>query len=69
MSTEEDIKDRINKGLINDDLAPIKCTCWCIEFDDIVKDRLDGHLVLEFERNCKDCGTTCGYWAHGFWMS
>ena len=53
-----DIQNRIEQGLINNDLAPIKCTCGCTEFDDKVKERLDGHLVLEFERNCKKCGTT-----------
>lgn len=66
-SIEQDIKDRIAKGLISDDLEPIKCICGNVEFYDKVIDSVQ-NLAVEINRHCRKCDRIVGIWSCGHWM-
>lgn len=62
-----EIKDKIEKGLINEKLEPIKCECGSIEFHDKTTDKID-FLEVEKDRFCKKCNKLVGYWSYGHWL-
>ena len=52
----------------SDNGEPIKCTICGTngkEFKQIIKDTLDGYIVLEYELLCPTCNESVGYWAYG----
>jgi len=64
---EFELNDKIEKGLINDNLEPIKCECDSTEFYDKTTDRID-YLEVEKDRYCKKCNKLVGYWSYGHWL-
>jgi hypothetical protein len=66
-SIEDEIKDKINKGLIDEKLEPIKCECGSTNFDDQIRDMLN-YEVVEKDRYCDNCGKLVGYWSYGNWL-
>ena len=66
-SIESEIKDKIERGLINEKLEPIKCECGSVEFTDKTTDKID-YLEVEKDRFCKKCNKLVGYWSYGHWL-
>ena len=66
-SIESEIKDKIDRGLINGKLEPIKCECGSTEFVDKTTDKID-YLEVETDRFCKKCNKLVGYWSYGHWL-
>lgn len=66
-SIEDEIKDKIRKGLINEQLEPIKCECGSINFGDKICDMLN-YEIIEKDRYCSKCGKLVGYWSYGYWI-
>jgi hypothetical protein len=66
-SIESEIKDKIERGLINEKLEPIKCECGSVEFIDKTTDKID-FLEVEKDRFCKKCNKLVGYWSYGHWL-
>lgn len=66
-SIESEIKDKIECGLINEKLEPIKCECGSTEFIDKTTDKID-FLEVEKDRFCKKCNKLVGYWSYGYWL-
>jgi hypothetical protein len=66
-SIESEIKDKIERGLIDEKLEPIKCECGSIEFVDKTTDKID-FLEVEKDRFCKKCNKLVGYWSYGYWL-
>lgn len=64
---EEDIKHRIEKGLIDGKLKPIKCECGSTEFYDKITDRVES-TITEKDRYCKNCNKLVGCWSYGYWL-
>jgi hypothetical protein len=65
-SVQESIEAAITKGLIDNNLEPIKCECGSTAFYDKTRDAIDS-TVCEKERFCKACNASVGYWAYGYW--
>lgn len=43
-----------------------KCPeCGCIETKHVIKDSMDGYIIMQYEVRCIDCDEELGYWAHG----
>ena len=59
-SIESEIKDKIERGLINEKLEPIKCECDSTEFIDKPTDKID-YLEVEKDMLCKKCNKLVGY--------
>jgi hypothetical protein len=66
-SIEDELKDKIERGLINEKLEPIKCECGSTEFIDKTTDKID-YLEVEKDRFCKKCNRLVGYWSYGHWL-
>ena len=66
-SIEYELKDKINKGLIDEKLEPIKCECGSTNFNDQTRDMLN-YEVVEKDRYCDKCGKLVGYWSYGYWL-
>lgn len=66
-SIEDELKDKINKGLIDEKLEPIKCECGSTDFNDQTRDMLN-YEVVEKDRYCDKCGKLVGYWSYGHWL-
>lgn len=66
-SIESEIKDKIERGLINEKLEPIKCECGSTKFIDKTTDKID-YLEVEKDRFCKKCNKLVGYWSYGHWL-
>lgn len=66
-SIESEIKDKIERGLINEKLEPIKCECGSVEFTDKTTDKID-FLEVEKDIFCKKCNKLVGYWSYGHWL-
>lgn len=66
-SIESEIKDKIERGLINEKSEPIKCECGSVEFTDKTTDKID-FLEVEKDRFCKKCNKLVGYWSYGHWL-
>jgi hypothetical protein len=66
-SIESEIKDKIECGLINEKLEPVKCECDSTEFIDKTTDKID-FLEVEKDRFCKKCNKLVGYWSYGHWI-
>ena len=64
---KEDIQERIEKGLITEQLEPIKCKCGSTDYYELAITILDS-LVVEKDRHCFECLTLLGHWSHGHWM-
>jgi hypothetical protein len=61
-------KPLIKQGFFANDFRPLKCVkCGCKKFKEKVLDMLDGHLVMEAELYCKNCGKFANSWHHGMW--
>jgi len=58
---------KIEKGLLANDLEPIKCACGSTQFKDVTTSRLD-NLECEKDRYCKECKLFLGSWAYGSWL-
>jgi len=66
-SIEDELKDKINKSLIDEKLEPIKCECGSTNFNDQTRDMLN-YEVVEKDRYCDKCGKLVGYWSYGSWL-
>jgi len=66
-SIKSETKDKIERGLINEELEPIKCECGSTEFVDKTTDKID-YLEVEKDRFCKKCNKLVGYWSYGHWL-
>lgn len=66
-SIESEIKDKIERGLIDGKLEPIKCECGSVEFTNKTTDKID-FLEVEKDRFCKKCNKLVGYWSYGHWL-
>jgi len=66
-SIESEIKDKIERGLINVKLEPIRCECGSVEFTDKTTDKID-FIEVEKDRFCKKCNKLVGYWSYGHWL-
>ena len=66
-SIKSEIKDKIERGLINGKLEPIKCECGSTEFVDKTTDKID-YLEVEKYRFCNKCNKLVGYWSYGHWL-
>lgn len=64
---KSEIKDKIERGLINEKLEPIKCECGSVEFTDKTTDKID-FLEVEKDRFCNKCNKLVGYWSYGHWL-
>lgn len=62
-----ELDDKIKRGLIANDLEPIKCECGCTSFRDVITSR-EYSIVFEYDRFCRLCGVLVGSWAHGAWI-
>lgn len=67
MDIEQEIKHKINKGLIDYKLQPIKCECGSTNFNDKATELIN-YIVAEKYRYCNVCRKCCGYWSYGCWM-
>lgn len=62
-----DIRLRIWCGLIDNNLAPLKChECYSNELQTKNTSYIN-YDVCEMECTCKHCKTKVGYWAYGHW--
>lgn len=63
------IQDRINKGEIDGDRKPLKCShCGNKEFETRNEIFQAPYGTIEFEQYCLVCNETVGYWAYGSWI-
>ena len=62
------IKKLIKDGYLSEkNLAPIKCTnCESKELRDN-NFSYENHILIGYERECKNCGETAGQWTYGAW--
>lgn len=68
MTTEEDIKRRLELGIITEELEPIKCEkCGSEEYRDKTTDCLY-YMEVEKDRFCTKCGELMGIWSYGYWQ-
>lgn len=63
---ESEIRRDVQLGLIKPDLEPLKCSCGSSDFYDCNHYYEAGYLS-EFNRKCKKCDNTVGYWCIGSW--
>lgn len=66
-SIEEYLKKKIDDGLIDETLRPIKCVCGSEEFHDVTTDKID-YMEVEKDRICNKCEAFMGAWAYGYWQ-
>lgn len=64
---ENEIIDKINKGLINELFEPILCECGSTDFNDKIQDMIN-YEVTEKNRYCSKCGKLIGCWCYGYWL-
>lgn len=67
LNWKEEIDSKIEKGLIDKDLKPLKCECGCTEFVDKNESYINMGVV-EHDRHCKGCDALVGSWSHGSWQ-
>lgn len=68
MTIEEDIKRKLDLGVITKELEPIKCeACGADKYRDKTTDSLD-YLEVEKNRICNNCGEVMGSWSYGCWQ-
>lgn len=66
---ETELNLLIKWGYIANNLCPLKCTyCESKNLGDRNQDYMDGHILIEEECYCEDCGKAAGFWVYGHRM-
>ena len=63
---EQEVKDKIEKGLIESDGTPVMCKCGNDTYKDIAVDFID-NIIMEQQRICLECNEIMGVWVTGNW--
>jgi hypothetical protein len=61
------INKSVKQGYITPNGYPLKCHCCNSHNLENCDKYHEEHLVIEYNRRCKDCKTIVGHWAYGHW--
>jgi hypothetical protein len=69
LSVPQEKKLEYMAGYIDSNWNPLECPkCGCKKTNTAKEYYLDGHILCEYELQCRQCSNPLGYWAYGSWQ-